>query len=169
MNPQLGENTTATGLGRASPLPPIGELPKPPFDAVPAEIEDPIVELARFSREIRFEDLPQPLVEFAKRDLLDLVGISMGGSSQAGIPALVDYFTSQGGKPESLLPYHGNRLPAPSVAFVMGAMTRALDMGDLHHGIPERGSDRSAIRPSIRFRHSSQLSACSEKYQAKTL
>jgi len=107
---------------------------------VPAmEGEDPLERLARFVVETRFEDIDARTVEFAKRLMIDTLGVTIGGSAQEAIPEVVDYVRAMGGAAESWLPFHGGRFPAASVGLALAPMSRALDMGDVHMGWSEYG------------------------------
>lgn len=99
--------------------------------------DDPIVELCEFASRVEFDSLPIHLVEFAKRHLLDMFAVTLGGSAQIGIAQLAHYVRDKGGKPETTLPFFGGRFPASMVALPLGAMARALDLGDVHTGISE--------------------------------
>ncbi|MDR2188058.1 MAG: MmgE/PrpD family protein [Azonexus sp.] len=101
--------------------------------------EEPLLTLARFTVETRFEDIQPEVIEFAKRLVIDVLGVTIGGSAQETIPELVDYVRECGGKEESLLPFYGGKYPAASVALALAPMSRALDMGDVHMGWPEQG------------------------------
>ncbi len=101
--------------------------------------DDPIVALSRFVVETGHDRLPSDVVEFAKRHILDTVAVTIGGSSQEGIPAIVEFVRDQGGRPDSFLPFYGGKVPAPLAALAIGPMSRALDLGDVHLGWPERG------------------------------
>jgi len=94
--------------------------------------EDPMVTLCRMVVETKYEDLPTDVVEFAKKLILDTVGVTIAGSSQEIIPEIVDLVKEQGGKAESIIPFYGGKAPASMVAFAIGPMARAIDMGDVH-------------------------------------
>jgi len=105
--------------------------------SVPAvEGEDPTITLCRFAVETGYDGLPPDLVSFAKRHILDTMGVTIGGSSQEGISAVVDFVKDQGGKEESSIPFFGGKVPASSAALAIGPMARALDMADAHLGKP---------------------------------
>lgn len=96
--------------------------------------EDPMVTLCRMVTETSYEDLPGEVSGFAKRLILDALGITIAGSSQEAIAEIVDFVKTQGGKPESFIPFYGGKVPASMAAFALGPMTRAIDMGDVHEG-----------------------------------
>lgn len=94
--------------------------------------EDSMITLCRMVAETKYKDLPSNVVDFAKKLILDTLGITIGGSSQEAIPAVVDLVKDHGGKKEAFLPFYGGKMPASMVAFALGPMSRAIDMGDVH-------------------------------------
>jgi 2-methylcitrate dehydratase PrpD len=82
--------------------------------------------------DIKYEDLPSEVVDFAKKLILDTLGVTIAGSSQEAIPAVVELAKETGGKEESLIPFYGGKVAAAMAAFAIGPMSRALDMGDVH-------------------------------------
>jgi 2-methylcitrate dehydratase PrpD len=94
--------------------------------------DDPAWELLRFSLNHNYEDTPEEIVDYAKRLILDTLGLAIGGSAAETIPELVELVKGWGGKPESSILVYGGKVPAPNAAFVLGPMIRVLDMGDTH-------------------------------------
>jgi len=94
--------------------------------------EDSMITLCRMVVETKYEDLPSDVADFAKKFILDTLGITIAGSSQEAIPAVVDLVKDHGGKEESLIPFYGVKVPASMAAFALGPMSRAIDMGDVH-------------------------------------
>ena len=93
---------------------------------------DPAGALARMVAETRFEDIPAPLVERAKKAIFDTLSVMIAGSSWEVCPAIVEQIMEWGGNPQSRVAVYGHRLPAPLAAFANGVMARAIDMGDVH-------------------------------------
>jgi len=94
--------------------------------------EDPMITLCRMVEETKFEDLPRDLIDFSKKLIMDVLGITIAGSSQEAIPEIIDLVKDHGGKKESLIPFYGIKVPASMAAFAIGPMSRAIDMGDVH-------------------------------------
>jgi len=94
--------------------------------------EDPMITLCRMVVETQYEDLPSDVTDFAKRLILDTLGITIAGSSQESIREVVDLVKDHGGKEESFIPFYGGKVPASMAAFALGPMSRAIDMGDVH-------------------------------------
>ncbi|OFZ89358.1 MAG: 2-methylcitrate dehydratase [Betaproteobacteria bacterium RIFCSPLOWO2_12_FULL_62_58] len=98
-----------------------------------ASNEDPMVTLCRMVVETGYEDIPQETLSFAKKQILDIIGVTMGGSKMDGIREVVELVKDQGGKQESYLPFYGGKVPASMAAFAIAPMSRAMDMGDTHY------------------------------------
>jgi 2-methylcitrate dehydratase PrpD len=87
-------------------------------------------ELVRFVCRTSYDDLPPRVRTTIKNQLLTVLGTTIAGSTQAGCQTLVDFYLSQGGKPEAAILIHGGRIPAQTAALVNGVMARALDFDD---------------------------------------
>lgn len=94
--------------------------------------EDPMSTLCRMVINTNYEDLPGNVTTFAKHSILDTIGITIGGSAMEGIPAVVDLVKSKGGKPESIIPLYGGKVPASEAALAIAPMARAMDFGQVH-------------------------------------
>ena len=91
--------------------------------------------LARHAAELRFEQLPPPLVELLKQCVLDTLGVAIGASGLAPEARTVaNYVLDLGGKPESTLLGFGRKAPAPWAAFVNGSLGHMLDYDDVGAG-----------------------------------
>jgi len=88
--------------------------------------------LVRFVVNTRYEDLSPEVIEYAKKHILDTLGIIVAATSTDGIKPAVDLARRWGGAPESSIPVFGGKVPAPSAAFAIGPMARALDFGGVH-------------------------------------
>ena len=99
---------------------------------VPVGQEDPMTTLCRMVVNTKYEDLPSNVVNHAKRSILDTLAVTVGGSAMEGIPAVVDLVKDKGGKPESIIPFYGGKVPASEAGLAIGPMARAMDFGDCH-------------------------------------
>ncbi|MFC1535230.1 MmgE/PrpD family protein [Thermodesulfobacteriota bacterium] len=99
---------------------------------LPIDMEDPMSTLCRMVLETQYEDLPDNVINYAKRSILDTIGVIIGGSAMEGIPAVVNLVKDRGGKPESIIPFYGGKVPASEAALCIGPMARAMDFGDVH-------------------------------------
>ena len=89
---------------------------------------------ARFAATTRYEDLPAEVVEMTKKQILDITGVTMGGSSKPGIRELAELMSDWGGKQESTLFCFGGKVPVPVAAQVNASMGHALDYDDTGAG-----------------------------------
>ena len=94
--------------------------------------EDPMRTLCRMVIHTKYEDLPPNVVTYAKHSILDTMAVIIGGSGLDAIPTVVDFVREKGGKPQSIIPFYGGKVPASEAAFAIGPMARAVDLGDVH-------------------------------------
>lgn len=83
---------------------------------------------------VKYEDLPHEVVEGTKKQILDFLGVMLGGSSRSGIRELAGLIAEWGGKPESTVACFGHKVPAPNAAQVNSSMGHALDYDDTGEG-----------------------------------
>ena len=93
---------------------------------------EPAETLAGFAANLKYSDLPQDVVNFIKRDILDQLGILIAGSCTGGCKEVADLVKAQGGKEESTILVFGGKVPAASAAFAGSMAARALDLGSCH-------------------------------------
>ena len=93
---------------------------------------DAIFDFVKNFTRTRYEDIPSPAVEAAKKEVLDSLAASLGGSSQAGVGELVDMVREWGGNEQSTVIAYGIKCPAPNAAQVNATMIHALDYDDGH-------------------------------------
>lgn len=94
--------------------------------------EDAINTLARMTVNLKYEDLPQEVIDFAKVLILDTIGCMIGGNKVHPIPLIVEHIQKKGGIEEAYIPFFGGKVPAEEAAMVMGPMTRAIDFAPIH-------------------------------------
>ena len=99
---------------------------------MPQGQEDPMSTLCRLVVETEYGNLPESAIQSAKRSILDTVAVIIGGSGMEGISEVVDLVKEKGGKPESVIPFYGGKVPASEAALAIGPMARAMDMGQVH-------------------------------------
>lgn len=80
----------------------------------------------------QYEDLPLNVVEATKKEILDLLGVSVGGASEPGVKELLEIVMDWGGKEESSIIGCRQKVPAPNAAHVNATMAHALDFDDVH-------------------------------------
>jgi 2-methylcitrate dehydratase PrpD len=79
-----------------------------------------------------FGDLPPKAIEVTKNDILDTLGTCIAGSTSAAASEIVELARDWGGKQESTIVAFGDRVPAPTAAFINATMGHALDYDDTH-------------------------------------
>lgn len=85
---------------------------------------------------IEYDDLPADVVEITRKDILDTIGVIVAASGLAPEPrAAIRLMMESGGRKESSIIGHGNRVPCHAAAFANGAMCHSLDYDDLAHPI----------------------------------
>jgi len=87
----------------------------------------------------RYPDLPANVVEVVKKAIVDTVGAAIAGSSAPMGRMAAEMVVDRGGKPESALWVHGDRLPASEAAFANAIMARCRELDDVHEGTPRLG------------------------------
>jgi 2-methylcitrate dehydratase PrpD len=80
----------------------------------------------------KYEDLPREVVEATKKQVLDLLGVALGGFSKPGPKELREIVRDWGGKEESTIIGCKQKVPAPNAAQVNATMAHALDYDDVH-------------------------------------
>lgn len=116
----------------------------PARDAAAANAQDdatPIaLRLARFAEGLRFEDIPQDVVEQAKRHILDSLGIALAASAEEyamRTASAVAGLAGEGAHPVVGLPM---RLPLRDAVLMDGALVHGLDYDDTHGEAVVHGS-----------------------------
>jgi 2-methylcitrate dehydratase PrpD len=80
----------------------------------------------------KYKDLPPEVVEATKKEILDLLGVALGGASQPGATHVCALVKDWGGKEESSIIGSGQKVPAPNAAQANATMAHALDFDDVH-------------------------------------
>jgi len=93
---------------------------------------DAAVEFARHFANTKYEDLSPEVVNATKKEILDLLGVSLGGISQPGATQVRDLMLEWGGKEESSIIGSRRKVPAPNAAQANATMAHALDFDDVH-------------------------------------
>jgi len=93
---------------------------------------DAAVEFARNFANTKYEDLSSEVVDATKKEILDLLGVAIGGISQPGATHVRDLVLEWGGKEESSIIGSSRKIPAPNAAQANATMAHALDFDDVH-------------------------------------
>lgn len=102
---------------------------------------DAIYELARHIVDMKYERLPREAVEATKKQILDSFAVAIAGSSVSPVVELLDIYREWGGKKESTVWVHGDRIPAGGAAQINASMVHARDFDDTH--------DAAVLHPSV--------------------
>jgi 2-methylcitrate dehydratase PrpD len=78
----------------------------------------------------RYRDLPDEVVENAKRFILDSLGVAVAGSVAPGSGEVVELVGEWGGKAEATVICSGLKVPSPWAAFANSVMMHAFDFDD---------------------------------------
>lgn len=89
--------------------------------------------------ETRYESLPSEAIDATKKQILDMLGVMVAGSTcslSGEIEGMVDMVREWGGKEESTIIVFGGKVPAHNAAFVNGTLCVRRDFDDtnLHDG-----------------------------------
>src|SRR3989304_7136739 len=77
--------------------------------------------------ETDYKDLPMEAMNITKLAIIDTIGCMMAGFAAPGCLSLREQVLEWGGKKESTIIVHGDKVPCPNAAFVNSTMARALD------------------------------------------
>ena len=89
-------------------------------------------QIAEFALKLKYEDLPNNVVNEVKRYLYDSVGCSYGGYHTKDVNILRDIYLGMGGEKEASLLGFGDKMPAVNATLVNSLMVRALDFNDIY-------------------------------------
>ncbi len=87
---------------------------------------------AKIFHDLKYENLPQDVVEITKRLILDQLGVALAGSSKPGVKELLELFTEWDGKGEATILCYGYKIPAIHAAQLNATMGHAQDYDDTH-------------------------------------
>jgi 2-methylcitrate dehydratase len=88
--------------------------------------------ISEFAVNLKYEDLPEKVINEVKRFLYDSIGCAFGGYNTKDVNILRDIYKNMEGKPEATLIGFGDKLPAVNVSLVNSLMIRALDFNDIY-------------------------------------
>ena len=95
-------------------------------------MENITYKLARFSKQLRFEDLPPDVVAITKRFVFDSVGCAYGGSKTEDVEIMLNFYNDMAGKPEASVINSDQKLPMVNASMLNSLMIRALDYNDIY-------------------------------------
>lgn len=100
---------------------------------------DPIFKLVDFARRTRYEDLPAHVIEIVKKAIVDTVGAGLAGSGADLGMITAQMAREYGGKAQSSIYVHGDKVPMHEAAFVNALMARCRELDDVHEGTKRLG------------------------------
>jgi len=89
-------------------------------------------QMAEFAVGLKYEDLPQEVIDTVKRFLYDSIGCAFGSMGTHDVQSMREVYKEMGGKAESKVIGFGDELPAVSTALINSLMIRALDFNDIY-------------------------------------
>lgn len=87
--------------------------------------------LAAHATNVRYEDMPQEVIEKAKDCLLDQIGVELVGSTLDWNKIAYRYVVDMGGRAESTIVNYGTKAPALDVAFVNATFGQGCELDDV--------------------------------------
>ncbi len=89
-------------------------------------------QIAEFAVNLKYEDLPDNVINEVKRFLYDSIGCAYGGYHTKDVNILREIYKEMGGKKEASLIGFGDKMPAVNATLVNSLMIRALDFNDIY-------------------------------------
>ncbi len=93
---------------------------------------DAAVILAKNVGKVQYEHIPSDVLDVTKKDILDTLAVTLGGSTVQGAREVVDLFKHWGGREESSILAYGGKVPAPGAAQVNSIMSYMADYSDTY-------------------------------------
>jgi len=93
---------------------------------------DVAYDLAEFTRQLRFEDVPDVAIAAAKDLVIDAIGVAAAGVTAPGLPELISLVNADYGKGSSRVLFHDLQLPPQEAALLNSALIHAQDFDDIH-------------------------------------
>ena len=89
-------------------------------------------QIAEFAVNLKYEDLPEEVINEVKRYLYDSIGCAIGSINTKDVNAIRDIYKEMGGKEEATTFVFGDKLPAVNATLINSLMIRALDFNDIY-------------------------------------
>jgi len=91
--------------------------------------------LSKLAVGLKYDDLPQEVIDYTKRLVLDTLGCALGGYPSEPSKIVREVLSAMGGTPECTIIGSGTKTSCPNAALVNGLMTRYLDFNDTYMGL----------------------------------
>jgi 2-methylcitrate dehydratase len=88
--------------------------------------------ISEFAVNLKYDDLPDEVIQDVKRYLYDSVGCAYGSMDTRDVNAILEIYREMGGVEESTVIGFGDKMPAISTALINSLMIRALDFNDIY-------------------------------------
>lgn len=88
--------------------------------------------MAEFAHGLRYEDLPQNVIQEAKRYLYDSIGCAYGSMGTRDVGMMRELLNEMGGAAEATIIGFGEQLPVVNATLLNSLMIRALDFNDIY-------------------------------------
>ena len=95
-------------------------------------MENITYKMARFTRDLNYEDLSPETIDLTKRFLLDSIGCAYGGSKTEDVKIMLDLYSDMAGKAEATVLNSSQKLPMVNAGLLNSLMIRALDYNDIY-------------------------------------
>jgi len=95
-------------------------------------MKDLAYDLAGNAAKVKYEHLPEDVLEITKKFILDTLATMIAGSSAPGCKSVVDLVKDWGGKEESTIAIYGGKVVSENAALVNSMMAHARDFDDTH-------------------------------------
>lgn len=89
-------------------------------------------QMATFADNLRYEDLPENVIQEAKRYLYDSIGCAYGSMGTRDVGMMRELVDEMGGAAEATVIGFGEKLPVVNAALINSLMIRALDYNDIY-------------------------------------
>jgi len=89
-------------------------------------------QIAEYAVNLRYEDLPENVIQEVKRYLFDSIGCALGSMHTRDVNIIKDIYTEMGGKEEATVFGYKLKMPAVQASFLNALMIRALDYNDIY-------------------------------------
>ena len=87
---------------------------------------------ARHFAAFPYESLPDTVIDAVKKQVLDYIGVALGGACQTGAKEIRELTLEMGGAPQSMVFGTGDMVPAPNAAQSNATDGHCLDFDDVH-------------------------------------
>lgn len=88
--------------------------------------------ISEFAFNLKYEDLPNEVIDEVKRFLYDSIGCAFGAYNSKDVSILRKVYTQTGGQAEATVFVSGEKIPAVNATLINSLMVRSLDYNDIY-------------------------------------